>query len=758
VRKEIKKSIEVDQDTFVRELRNLSLLAHISHPNLIELFCAYEYRGNFNFIFAMAEGGTLSDLLLGKTQIPVFAGSVGTMLFALADLASAIQVLHNFTVRVLDLQLSGCHHDLAPRNILIRGKTFLLADFGLSSFRSVDETSLTSFKEVGGSYVAPECQKLQEGRLQTQKITKASDIWSFGCIITEAFTYSILGADGVRRFREQRKHEVTEDITWYRFFRGIDAPSPEVKRWIQSLSSTADPSLKLTVELVENMLSMDPQARPGAVEVLERLRCVALLSSAKTVHVRYDLAVRESPQFDLQLEEIRFRSWIIVFEGIARTASGPIQPPRENTQFEYDILTQTFQQTELYLSDLVTGSSDANTRTIFLLQEQNTKLINAISDTFQRQVNTHVEQMILEEVNIDVSRCEHLTSEGISNSNIGTLISVKHMLSLERKGLLSEHQDILLQQDEIKIKEEIDHHSLATFRSNGQSILVEWLRYSTPWVDEVTGRQLRDRVGSIARLLHAADESRLPGTLRCYGFFPQASRKGFGFVYELKSEKATSPRPITLNQLYDPNHKSLKPSLESRVELACKITQALYKLHSVSWLHRNLHPSNVIFLMDNDTRMGKFVRNPYLLGFTASRQNVADAATIGPSAILDYHHPEYLEDKKQRYREEFDYYSVGILLLEIGHWNSLPRITSSGKFSGLKPELFRKEILKTMVSPIARTMGSKYEQVVRVCLESRFNDAHFHFHETAHMSVLEDFKRKVVDLLQEILDGLTVKS
>ncbi|KAL1612047.1 hypothetical protein SLS60_000270 [Paraconiothyrium brasiliense] len=759
VRKEIIKSAEVDSDTFVRELRNLSLLAHLNHQNLVELFCAYEYRGNFNFIFARADDGTLAHLLLGKTQLPIFTGSVDTMLFAMADLASAIHSVHNFTVEILDLELSGCHHDLAPRNILIRGCTFLLSDFGLSSFRSAEETSLTSFKEVRGSYVAPECQRLQNGRLETQKITKASDIWSFACILAEALTFSVLGVDGVQSFREQRKHDITEDLTWYRFFRGHDAPSPEVKSWLQSLSTNPNPSMNLTVELVQDMLSTEPKRRPVAEQVLMRLRCNALLSSAVTLLADYDAAVKTLTQFDLRIEEIRFRSWKITLQNVARAMSEQKGTPVKDKYFDldFDLLRQSLAQIGLYLLELVARTNDTRNRTIILLRGQNTKLIDGLSEAVQLQINALVEQTIFEEINLDVPGAADLSAEAVGDNDIGMLISVKHLLSLEHRGLLTKYQDILLQHDQVKVLRELDYHSIAEFRPLNKKVLVEWLLYNEPWVDEVIGKELRDRMGAIARLLHAHDASRLPGTLRCRGFFPQASRRGFGFIYELEDDQARTLNPMTLNQLYDPtveSNKSYKPLLEYRVQLAYKLAQCVHRLHSVSWLHRNLVPSNVIFLSDGVASKSALVRNPFLLGFSASRQNHSNTTTIGPTALLDYHHPEYVKDKK-RYREEFDYYSLGILLLEIGHWNSLPRITASRSFSGLTPEMFRQQILIKMVSPIARTMGSRYEQVVRVCLESCFSLAASQ-NDLRGKSVVDSFKQKVVDPLKEILDALTV--
>ncbi|KAM6513271.1 hypothetical protein FALCPG4_015714 [Fusarium falciforme] len=136
--------------------------------------------------------------------------------------------MHNFTSEAMDLSLSGCHHDLAPRNILIHGETFLLADFGLSTFRNAEEDSLTTFKEVRGSYIAPESQVLRNGHVDSEKISRPSDIWSFGCILSEVLTHMVLGPAGVKQFRDKRKIQVTPEIEWFRFHKGPETPNSEV--------------------------------------------------------------------------------------------------------------------------------------------------------------------------------------------------------------------------------------------------------------------------------------------------------------------------------------------------------------------------------------------------------------------------------------------------------------------------------------------------------------------------------------------------
>ena len=66
---------------------------------------------------------------------------------------------------------------------------------------------------------------------------------------------------------------------------------------------------------------------------------------------------------------------------------------------------------------------------------------------------------------------------------------------------------------------------------------------------------------------------------------------------------------------------------------------------------------------------------PYLIGFNHSRPNTKVAFTVGPldnPGEEDYQHPQYaIYGLKKRFQPGYDYYSVGLVLLEMGLWASL---------------------------------------------------------------------------------------
>lgn len=94
------------------------------------------------------------------------------------------------------------------------------------------------------------------------------------------------------------------------------------------------------------------------------------------------------------------------------------------------------------------------------------------------------------------------------------------------------------------------------------------------------------------------------------------------------------------------------------------------------------------------------------------------------AAYLDFQHPEYLKHP-QRYRAGFDYYSLGLVLLEIGLWEPLSAITKdlsavNKDREGLSPEKLRETLLTDILPGLCRTVGHRYFSVVNRCLRNNF--------------------------------------
>lgn len=155
IRKELKARNSTGSEDFQRECRVLSYLNCLDHPNIVELLGSYTHNGIHSLIFSVAEYDL--DKLLEMTHLSNFK-SQSDYLFASSGLASALKMLHSFSSKTLDVSLIGCHHDLRPSNILVKGRQFLLADFGLTTLKNIAEGSRTTRKPGDSRYLAPECE------------------------------------------------------------------------------------------------------------------------------------------------------------------------------------------------------------------------------------------------------------------------------------------------------------------------------------------------------------------------------------------------------------------------------------------------------------------------------------------------------------------------------------------------------------------------------------------------------------------------
>jgi serine/threonine protein kinase len=211
-------------------------------------------------------------------------------LIALADLASAVECVHNFVDEKIDHHLIGLHHDLRPKNILVSENSFILADFGLSKFQRISDDSGNIFKTGIGDYIAPECKDIGN-HFEKSRIGRSSDIWSLGCIFAEIATFVALQSSGVLDFRRKRKFTLTSEKgparTFSLFHRGPLNENEAVTEWLEDLDTITSKPIRLLISLVRKMLSLNQDSRPNAKEVTSALQMIALYALSGVVEVLF---------------------------------------------------------------------------------------------------------------------------------------------------------------------------------------------------------------------------------------------------------------------------------------------------------------------------------------------------------------------------------------------------------------------------------------------------------------------------------------
>jgi serine/threonine protein kinase len=284
-------------------------------------------------------------------------------------------------------------------------------------------------------------------------------------------------------------------------------------------------------------------------------------------------------------------------------------------------------------------------------------------------------------------------------------------------------------------------------------VLITWKRYNENWLHEETKEELFDRVEAIADFLSSVDKNGALRVLPCLGFYDDPKEMGFGFAFELPEYSGGNGTPSisSLKVILDKGQQLGWPSLEDRYRLAYHIASCLLDIHRIGWLHKNISPSSIAFPCSIGSVSIPKINEPYLIGFNDSRLNDPKAFTEGTR--LDekqaiYQNPDYLKPGT-RYCLRYDYYSLGIVLLEIGLWRPLTRELDSANWQQLSHTGKRDKIFKDRLPLLSHSMGSRYMGAVTACLMGKFDAPLETEQEDAKLALLLSFSKLVVEVLLE---------
>lgn len=702
-------------DDHKAELESLSILNHLNHPNILELLTSYTHDEKHNLVFPLAEGGTLDELLKIKSESTSF-NSDETLLVALAGLSSGIEHVHNFVESKIDLSLIGCHHDLRPKNILISKDTFILADFGLSRFKNSSEDSNTVFKMGKGDYLAPECEDLGKA-FEKLNIRRSSDIWSFGCIIAELATYMRLGPHAVREFREKRKFKVLGFPLFY-FHCGQNQRNQSVDMWLEELENASSKPFQMLLELVREMLCLKENERPKADTVTARLRIIAIHEVVESVDKLFTEVLPKSDSFDALLENQRFEGWKYAIglldhgrnsESSNSFHKGPISGFQATLEYLFGIRN--------HLKSILLQNTYAQNLVYLPVCYLNDHLYDLLDLERREKATSYLKTTVMES-HVDLpSTTKEFRSLSLDRE-IRMRITLTEMTRLTIEHSQTDTNQQLLEMTAIKNLRKFGDHDLGLINIAGvtRQVLVEWRKHAKDYTNNEVSKELFNRVNAIAKLL-SLEKPKDFRNLHCCGFFHDPNHFAFGLVFHLPSYTV---EPLTLRRLISITQRNMpdQPLLEDRFLLAFTLAKAVLEFHMVGWLHKRLTSFNVAFFPTENLSLSKYVMEPYIIGFSHSRPDDPLAFTEGfqDTDRHYYQHPDYLRHGN-RYRPEFDYYSLGIVLLEIGLWCPLKAMIPDSKTSFYK---VHRGLLNHRVPSLGQCLGVAYRDAVRACLEGDF--------------------------------------
>ena len=272
-----------------RFLREARLYAELEHPNIVPIYDV-GFEGNRAYIIMKyIEGRNLRDIISRSGALPLEAA-----LRISKDILSALAYMHRKGI---------VHRDIKPSNIIIEESTgkAILADFGLAK-RMDAVTRLTRSGELLGTphYLSPEQAK-------GEKITPASDVYSFGITLFEMLT-------GKLPFNGESPLQ----ILW----KHVREPLPPPQNFNPSLPSEV-------VRIVQKATEKKPTNRYSSAE--------EMLADIESLMEKTVVAVKKKIGFSAALVAVVLVLAVIaVFFVLKRTPSGP-PPPSSVENFQGEI-------------------------------------------------------------------------------------------------------------------------------------------------------------------------------------------------------------------------------------------------------------------------------------------------------------------------------------------------------------------------------------------------------------------------------------
>jgi eukaryotic-like serine/threonine-protein kinase len=223
----------ISAERFEREIR---LAASLQQANILPVIAAGDMDGLPFYTMPYVEGESL------RTRIAAGPMAIGTAIDVLRDVAKALAYAHERGV---------VHRDIKPDNILLSGRSAVVADFGIAkAIAAAQEKSAGATLTQLGTAVGTPSYMAPEQAAGDPSTDHRADIYAFGCM-----AYELLA--GHPPFHGLSPHKL------------MAAHMGETARPIEELRPDCPATL---ARLVTRCLAKDPERRPqGADELLQAL-------------------------------------------------------------------------------------------------------------------------------------------------------------------------------------------------------------------------------------------------------------------------------------------------------------------------------------------------------------------------------------------------------------------------------------------------------------------------------------------------------
>lgn len=234
----LKPSLTEEEDFFLRFRQEAQLTARLDHPNILRVFDTGEVGGYFYIEMEYIAGKTLREYLQSTPRI-----TEREILSIGSQVAKALEYAHQTEITAPDNEIINgiLHRDIKPENIMLTpGRLVKLMDFGAAKPLNITSNTMQGMIVGTFHYMSPE-------QLKGDRLDVRSDFFSLGIVLYELCT-------GVKPFQAANLTELIEKITACKY------------KKVRSLRPSVTP---MTEELIDRLLSKNPDHRPGSAREIE---------------------------------------------------------------------------------------------------------------------------------------------------------------------------------------------------------------------------------------------------------------------------------------------------------------------------------------------------------------------------------------------------------------------------------------------------------------------------------------------------------
>ncbi|CCT66861.1 uncharacterized protein FFUJ_13029 [Fusarium fujikuroi IMI 58289] len=208
---------ETLRDAWIKEYNAFAAIESCDY--IVEYLGSFEQNNRCFMILEHASEGSLLELFK-RNERPVTEEERRYFLYGLMGLTKAIDKIQNLEGGPRNQRTGFAHRDIKPANILVfpgqdgrysYGFRMKLADFDTATPNLPIDEDESSFQDNDGNrtYCSPEATRLyrdqEKGFMQ---VPVASDVWSLGCVISEAIVWVAGGTAALDEAASDRRREI----------------------------------------------------------------------------------------------------------------------------------------------------------------------------------------------------------------------------------------------------------------------------------------------------------------------------------------------------------------------------------------------------------------------------------------------------------------------------------------------------------------------------------------------------------------------